>query len=186
LNNSKEQQTNYEATLEHIEMNHTTTDHSTNNNTNNSTLDKTTLENTTTFHLLPASFAIVRLQPSERLPLWLQTTALDSSFLTISQSEYELSVVCEERHVPDSVLKLAASGEAQISRHWRVLRLGTMDLSLVGIAARFTHALAEAGINVNVVSTFDTDYVFISERNKDAALNALRNAGYTVILDGAD
>jgi uncharacterized protein len=138
--------------------------------------------NETTFHLLPQTFAIVRLQPDEtsdkKLPLWLQTTALASAFLTISKSESELSVVCDERCVPESI-----TDEAQISHGWRAMRLGTMDLSLVGIAARFTQALAAAGVNVNVIATFDTDYIFIQDVRLTAAVHALKNAGYTVVED---
>jgi hypothetical protein len=137
------------------------------------------MNETTTFHLLPEDFAIVRLQPEARMPLWAHTTAFaESSFFTLSKSAEEISIVCEERCIPDEITL-----EAQISRGWRAMRLGTMDLSLVGIAARFTRALADAGVNVNVIATYDTDYIFIQHTKLDIALQSLREAGYEVVKE---
>ena len=43
-----------------------------------------------------------------------------------------------------------------------------------------TAALAAAKISVFCVSTFDTDYVLVKETALDAAVSALRSAGYAV------
>jgi hypothetical protein len=137
------------------------------------------MSETTTFHLLPETFAIVRLRPEARMPLWAHTTAFaESSFFTLSKSADEVSIACEERCVPDEL-----APDAQTSRGWRAMRLGTMDLLLVGIAARFTRALADAGVNVNVIATYDTDYIFIQHAKLDIALRALHEAGYEVVKD---
>jgi uncharacterized protein len=65
---------------------------------------------------------------------------------------------------------------------WRVLHLGTMDLSLTGIAARFTAALAAAGVAVNVIATYDTDYILVKNDVLARAVEALQEAGYAVLM----
>ena len=44
-----------------------------------------------------------------------------------------------------------------------------------------TRSLAEAGIGVFVVSTFDTDYLWTKEVNFGKAIEVLRAAGHTVV-----
>jgi uncharacterized protein len=40
--------------------------------------------------------------------------------------------------------------------------------------------LAEAGLGIFAISTYDTDYVLVKERDLPAALEALRRAGHEV------
>lgn len=131
----------------------------------------------TTFHLLPDVFTLLRLPVEvKQLPdfVW------KSSFYTISRSSDELSLVCEERLVVRNIDHYGLGNIARIDGNWRILRLGVMDLSLVGIAAKFSGVLAEAGVNINIISTYDTDYVMIKQAKLSRALTALREAGYTV------
>jgi len=131
----------------------------------------------TTFHLLPDVFTLLRLPVEvKQLPdfVW------QSSFYTISRSPDELSLVCEERLVVRNIDHYGLGNIARIDGNWRILRLGVMDLSLVGIAAKFSGVLAEAGVNINIISTYDTDYVMIKQAKLSRALTALREAGYTV------
>lgn len=131
----------------------------------------------TTFHLLPEVFTILRLPVEvKQLPdfVW------KSSFYTISRSPDELSLVCEERLVVRNIDHYGLGNIARIDGNWRILRLGVMDLSLVGIAAKFSGVLAEAGVNINIISTYDTDYVMVKQAKLSRALTALREAGYTV------
>ncbi|MCU0427338.1 MAG: ACT domain-containing protein [Candidatus Kapabacteria bacterium] len=133
---------------------------------------------TTTFHLLPDVFALVRLPVQiQRLPdfVW------QSSFYTISRSPDEISLVCEERLVVLNVDHYSLGNFARIDGNWRILRLGVMDLSLVGVAARFSGVLAEAGVNINIISTYDTDYVMVKQGKLATALQALLGAGYNVV-----
>jgi len=47
---------------------------------------------------------------------------------------------------------------------WRCLRVaGTLDFSLVGVLASLLGPLADAGLSVFVVSTFDTDYLLVKQ-----------------------
>ena len=64
---------------------------------------------------------------------------------------------------------------------WRCLRVaGAMPFTLVGVLASLTGPVAAAGVGIFVVSTFDTDYLFVKEAEFQAAVDALRRAGHTV------
>lgn len=119
------------------------------------------------FRLLPERFAIVRLEPHAPQPTW-----PSGSLVSITRTSWELSIVCDEASVP---LKTASD------RGWRALQLeGTIDLDQTGIAAVFTRLLADAGVAVFLIATFDTDYVLIRESRLEAAVAALRAGGYEI------
>ena len=64
-------------------------------------------------------------------------------------------------------------------RDWRCFRVaGKLNFSLVGVIATLTAALAEAGISVFVVSTFDTDFVLVREADVENAMEVLRQGGH--------
>ncbi len=51
---------------------------------------------------------------------------------------------------------------------------------MIGVVASLVMPLAESGISVFVVSTFDTDYLLVKADDLDKALAALRAAGHAV------
>jgi hypothetical protein len=55
-----------------------------------------------------------------------------------------------------------------------------MPFSVVGVLASLTTPLAEAGISVYAISTFDTDYLLVKEKDRAAAVEALRGRGHSV------
>lgn len=55
-----------------------------------------------------------------------------------------------------------------------------MDFSMIGVVASLVTPLAEAGISVFVVSTFDTDYLLVKADDLARATAALRAAGHDV------
>jgi uncharacterized protein len=119
-----------------------------------------------TFTLLDGHFAIVRLHAEDAIPTWVR-----GAFFSITRTSDELSIVCEEGNVPDVVA----------DRGWRCLKLaGPMPLDQTGVAAAFTRVLADAGVALFVVSTYDTDYVLVRDTAIDDATSALRAAGYIV------
>jgi hypothetical protein len=121
-----------------------------------------------TFVLLDGLFAVARLDAAADVPPW----AHRGAFTTITRTAHELSIVCEESGVPDDVAA---------ERGWRCLHLeGPIPFETTGVAAAFTRALAARQISVFVVSTFDTDYVLVKAAKIEAAIEALRDAGYDV------
>ena len=119
------------------------------------------------FVLVPR-LAVCRLDPSTPLPYWAQ----GGSFLSVTRTSAELSVVCEDALVPEGT---------QAERGWRAFGVaGTLDFSLTGVLASLAVPLAEAGISVFAVSTFDTDYLLVREHSLSQALETLERAGFEV------
>lgn len=57
---------------------------------------------------------------------------------------------------------------------------GELDFSLIGILAKLSGILAGEGIGIFVVSTYNTDYIFVKEENFKAAIRALERNGYEI------
>ena len=88
-------------------------------------------------------------------------------------TDAERSLVCPTGAVPTETV---ARDDG-----WRAFRVdGTLDFALVGIMAGISSALAEAGISVFAVSTYDTDYVLTRAWDFASALEVLGAAGYDV------
>ena len=60
---------------------------------------------------------------------------------------------------------------------------GTLDFSLVGVLSSLLTPLAEAGVSVFALSTFDTDYLLVRQGNLEQAVQALGAAGHAVRPD---
>ena len=119
--------------------------------------------------LLPDRLAICRLAADDALPAWAVTAR---GFLSLTRTAGELSVVCPESIVPEGVKQ--ESG-------WVACRVaGPLDFALTGILAALAGPLADAGISLFAVSTFDTDYILVRASAVEAAGAALRAAGHTI------
>ncbi len=95
-------------------------------------------------------------------------------FWCVLQTPGEITLVCEERLLPDAALKAESE--------WMGFKLrGPLDFSLTGIIAGLSDALAKAQISLFVLSTFDTDWILVKRNNAEAAINAWRTAGYEVV-----
>ena len=107
-----------------------------------------------------------------RLPPEAPTPQAGAGLFSVTRTNDELSVVCEQLLVPDGV---------RCERAWRCLRVaGSMDFAVVGVLAALVTPLAEAGIGIFAFSTFDTDYLLVKNRDWPAALEALRRQGHSI------
>ena len=96
-----------------------------------------------------------------------------NDFLFLAKTDKELSVVCETAKVPENTINREDG--------WTAFRVeGSLEFSLVGILADLSHCLADAGISIFAVSTYDTDYILVKKDNWDRAKSAILNAGYEV------
>ena len=121
-----------------------------------------------TLTILPAAFAVCRLDAGAAVPTW----ATSGSFFSITRTADELSVVCEQAIVPDGV---------RCEWDWRCVQVaGPIPFSTVGVLASFVQPLAEAGISVFAVSTYDTDYLLVKGNDLERAMAVLRAAGHEV------
>jgi hypothetical protein len=120
--------------------------------------------------ILSDQFAVCRLSPDADIPAWSQ----NAKFFSITRSKDELSVVCLGKDVPGNIL--AECG-------WRTLKVkGALDFSLTGILASITNPLAKAKIPVFVISTYDTDYIFVRENHLSQAISVLGKEGHSIIF----
>ena len=99
---------------------------------------------------------------------------LDDEFYFIGKTDEELSLVCETERTPEHT--------TQREDGWRAFRIqGVLDFSLIGILSKLAGILAENGIGIFVVSTYNTDYILVKEQSFEEALTLLERAGYTIV-----
>ena len=119
--------------------------------------------------VLDETYAVVRLPSQSDIPNW----AYGDSFLSITKTDDELSVVCNMELVPQN----------QVTElDWRIIKvMGPLDFSLTGILAGITQPLAGHGISIFAVSTYDTDYILVKNEQLENAIEILKNEGYRFI-----
>lgn len=123
-----------------------------------------------TFQLLPEAYAVCKLPPESPIPQW---TSGASGFFSITKTQSELSIVCQQVGVPTDI---------EISTDWRVLGIvGTLDFSMVGVLSAISGLLASQSISIFVISTFDTDYILVKQSHLSNAIEVLHLAGHTVL-----
>ena len=116
--------------------------------------------------MLDGRLAVCRLLPGASVP----DRATGSWFLSVTWTPAELSIVCAEEKIP---------GEVRCERGWRALKLeGMLDLSAVGVLVSVAEPLAEAGVSIFTIATYDTDYALVKEDQLDTATTALQRAGH--------
>lgn len=122
--------------------------------------------------LLSGPLAVCRLPAGAPLPPW----ALGGELSSITRTADELSIVCREAAVPPAV---------QAEGGWVALKVtGPLDFALTGVLAALSVPLAQAGIPLFVLSTYDTDYLLVKQTRLEEAAAALRAQGHTVDLGG--
>ena len=96
---------------------------------------------------------------------------LGAPFVFSGATDGEKSLVCPTALVP-------ANTTAR-SDGWRAFRVaGTLDFSLVGILAALSKTLADAGVGIFAISTFDTDYILTKSEDFKRAAAALASVGH--------
>jgi hypothetical protein len=126
-----------------------------------------------TFSLLPGQYALTRLPPDSSIPDWVLAS---TGFVSITRTSDELSVVCSSQLVPAG---------ARSDDGWCCLKLrGPFAFDQVGILSSFCVPLAQSGIGIFAISTFDTDYILVKQHQRAAAVEALLSAGHALSGDG--
>ena len=119
--------------------------------------------------VLESRFALCRLQPGDAIPEW---TSAAREFLTISRTPTELSIVVDEIAVPQSV---------EATRGYRALRVeGPLPLEMVGVAVSIAGPLADQGISIIPIGTYDTDYILVRDIDLPHAVATLTAAGHSL------
>lgn len=99
---------------------------------------------------------------------------MDDAYCFIGKTDEEKSLVCRTENVPDNVIEQEDG--------WKAFRIqGILDFSLIGVLSKIATLLAENNIGIFVVSTYNTDYVFVKEEKILEALQLLADAGYQIV-----
>lgn len=117
--------------------------------------------------VLPYSFSVCKVTDYSLVNL-------DVQFTFTGRTDEEKSLVCLTANVPTNTLEREDG--------WRAFRIqGILDFSLIGILAKISNILAENGIGIFAISTFNTDYILTKEENHQKAITALLHAGYKIV-----
>lgn len=116
--------------------------------------------------LLPDRLAVCRRPATTPLPPWAASGGFCSATFTCD----ETSVVCAEEAVPAGT---------QLDGGWRAFVVaGPLDFSLTGILLSIAQPLADAGVAIFAVPTYDTDDVLVKEASLRTATLALERSGH--------
>jgi uncharacterized protein len=120
------------------------------------------------FRLLHSTFAVCRLPPDTPIPT-LTSAAL---FTSVTRTSEEVSIVCPADQAPPNT---------KCESPWTCFKLeGPFPFSLTGVLASFLNPLAERGVPIFAVSTFDTDYILVKEEHAAIAVETLMKAGHVL------
>ena len=102
---------------------------------------------------IPDDFSIYQFSIDDHIP----NQILESGFCSITKTSEEISVIANCTY---------SSGEIFVNSGWKGFKVeGQLDFSMIGIIHNITKPLKEAGISVFVISTYNTDYIFVKEES---------------------
>jgi hypothetical protein len=117
--------------------------------------------------VLDGEFSVWRLAADAEIP-----EVDPSSFLSVTRTEGELSIVSSATEVPRG---------ARAEAGWRCLQVeGPLPFELTGVLATLSAPLAEAEVPIFVISTYDTDYLLVKSGDLDRACTTLANQGHVM------
>jgi hypothetical protein len=124
------------------------------------------------FSLVPDQYSLVRFPPDAPVPEW---AFASGGFASVTRTADELSVVCLAALVPAGV---------RSDGGWCCLKVhGPFAFDQVGILSSFAVPLAQAGVGIFAISTFDTDYILVKESQRELAIRVLVSAGHSIAAD---
>lgn len=119
--------------------------------------------------VLSGSYSVHQLSCNSIVP----AAVYQEEFFSITQTDEELSIVCDSRIDLDSEKREDEFACLQV--------LGTLNFDLVGILAGITSCLSSAGVSIFAISTYNTDYILLKASKLEPATKALEEAGYQIL-----
>ena len=114
------------------------------------------------FRVLSGKYAIYKFAIGSVLPEWIYS----SDFYSITKTTDEISVVALQSDVNE--------GYIACNKEWLIIRIeGALDFSLVGIIADISAIFKKKNISIFTISTYDTDYFLVKQKDLDTAIQAL-------------
>ncbi len=114
--------------------------------------------------MLPGTYCVARLRPS----------SLPSRHFMVTTDSSETTVIAREEQIGEL-------DALDIRRGYRLIEVRVATpFEGVGFLATVCRAIAEAGLNILVVSTFSADYILLQADEAEAGLDALRGVGFPI------
>ena len=119
--------------------------------------------------LLEEKFAISKMPQFAELP----SVFAKGEMCFVMRTDDELTIVGPEFMAPNNVQQVVG---------YRGIRIaGETPTSSIGVISSLVQPLAEAGVSIFTVSTFNSTYIFLQEENLVTATQALQHAGHEFV-----
>jgi len=114
-----------------------------------------------TLSVLPEKLGICHLGKRAAFPEWTENT----DFCSLTRTDNELSIVCPQNKIPAGIMA---------EKNWRAFRVeGPLGFVMTGIVSSLAKPLADKGISIFYISTYETDYLLVEDKNLQAAKEIL-------------
>lgn len=114
-----------------------------------------------TLSILSEKLGICHFEKNSQIPDWTKNI----SFCSITRTADELSIVCDQNKIPAGVL---------FEGGWRAFKVeGPLGFTETGIVASLSKPLADGGISIFYISTYETDYLLLEDKNLSKAKEIL-------------
>ncbi len=121
-------------------------------------------EHSIILEIQPQHLGVCQLEANSPTPAWLKIEK--DKFISITYTANELSIVCDDSLIPQDI---------KVQRDWRMFKIkGQLDFALVGILKQVISPLADHGISIYAISTFDTDYVLVQSKDFGPCIEVLK------------
>jgi hypothetical protein len=122
--------------------------------------------------ILENKYSVYKFNVGSVLPDWIYA----SEFYSITRTPDEISVVAlQTEKIPENVHQ---------NKNRRIIKvIGPLDFSIVGIIADLSSIFKRKNISIFTVSTFETDYILVSQDDLNAAMLALVENGHTISVE---
>ena len=116
---------------------------------------------------LDCDFSICKLRDCSKINL-------EAEYCFIGKTDEEISLVCPSDGVPENATVR--------DDNWKAFKVqGVLDFALVGVLSKISTLLAENGIPIFALSTYNTDYIFTKKQHFKKALEVLSASGYETV-----
>ena len=98
----------------------------------------------------------------------------NNDFVSVTKTKNEISVVAITGLFEHFIRK---------EDNWKILKIdGMLDFTLIGIISKISTILANNGISVFVISTYNTDYIMVKEDKLEETIKVLEKNKYKIKL----
>lgn len=120
---------------------------------------------------LKDTYTIYQIKNNQKIP----EQILDSEFCSITKTKDEISIVTSCKTYFENL---------KSNKDWQGFKVeGILDFSLIGIINDITKPLKDKEISVFVISTFNTDYIFVKKESFQKAIEIFKITDNIKILN---